>query len=222
MNTPLKGTIGWRSILDYPHHPSGAMIAAALAGGQGKRFGGEKCLAPIHGRPMAAWALEAAAAVAESVVIIANKPELYSGFGWPVRPDLIPGMGPLSGLYTAFEVTGAQELFLLACDMPMADPAAIRYIIQRASASSAEAVIPFCSGREQGLFAVYRRRALNRYMNDILTASIQFNQFRLGLEKTIITQQELEEAGVKMDTFMNVNTVEELRSAEKKAPRGQL
>jgi molybdopterin-guanine dinucleotide biosynthesis protein A len=196
----------------------GGVIAAILAGGEGRRFGSEKGLALFRGEPMVAWAIRAARMAAETAVIIANRPELYAGFGCPVHRDVIKGMGPLSGLHAAFHVTGAEEVLALACDMPLAGGDMAKYLVARIESFAGDAAIPLVNGREQGLFAVYRRSAITRHMARIEAASIQFDEFRMGLEKLLIGEDELRRVEAGLESFINVNRVEDLALIERAPP----
>jgi len=189
-------------------------FAAVLAGGEGKRFGSEKGLALFRGEPMVAWAIKAARGAADRVVIIANKPDLYSGFGCPVYRDLIPGMGPLSGLHAAFESTGAERMLALACDMPLASPGMAAYIASRLDGFAGEAAIPVVEGKEQGLFAAYNVKAIARQMDRIRAGSIQFNEFRAGLDKLLIGEDELRRVEPYLESFTNFNWREDMARYE--------
>jgi len=206
---------GWRSTLEPSKSWRPAMMAAILAGGASRRFGGgEKGLAQFKGKPMVAWALDAVHGVG-SVVIIANRPELYTGFGHPVYSDSVKGMGPLSGLHAAFHHTGADQIFLLACDMPQASSAMVEFVLSIAKKTSGDAVIPYADGREQGLFAVYRKSAIDIHRDAIHSASIQFDQFRNSINKTLIPEEELRQVEPGLESFVNVNSKMDLTRLEK-------
>jgi len=180
------------------------MIAAILAGGKSRRMGRDKAFVEYGGARMIDRALGAVRPCVDQVIIIANDPGAYRELGVPVYPDTIRGMGPLSGLYTAFEVTGADELLLVACDMPLLRPEVVRHIVSRALAPG-EAVIPLAGGREQGLLAIYRRGAIDRWRERIEAASIQFDEFREGLERSFISEEELRAVDPALESFINVN-----------------
>jgi len=207
---------GWRSAHDRQGSWPGGMIAAVLAGGAGRRFGGgEKGLALFRGKPMITRALKAVNGTVQSTVIIANRPELYSTFGLSVYPDVIRGMGPLSGLHAAFHHTGASGILLLACDMPLVSAEMVKFLAGRAEDAPGDAVIPIANGKEQGLFAVYRRRALDKHLARIAAASIQFDEFRRAIEKTLIGEDELRKVEPGLASFINVNSKADLALLEK-------
>lgn len=181
-----------------------------LAGGESRRMGRDKALLPYQGVPMIERVVNALRPVASEIIIIANKhPERFEYLGAPVHPDVIPGMGPLSGLYTGFSITGADEIMLVACDMPMVSTEMARYVMSRRD-PKADATIPLAFGREQGLFAVYRRTAIEKFRDRIAAASIQFDEFRRGLDRALIPETELATVEPGLDSFRNVNRPEEL------------
>ena len=190
------------------------MIAAVLAGGQGRRFGGEKGMALFRGKPMVAWALAAVCGHVSSSVIISNNQELYSGLGVPVFPDRIKGMGPLSGLDSAFHFTGEDYIFLMACDMPLASGLMVEHIIRQAGVFAEDAVIPVAGGLEQGLFAIYRKSAIEKNIERIERGAIQFDEFRSTLKKRLIPEESLRLVEQGLESFSNVNRRDDLRRLE--------
>lgn len=64
---------GFRVDLDRPYGNLGCVI---LASGLGRRFGGNKLMAPFRGRPMIAWALEATAGIFRQRVVVTRHPEV--------------------------------------------------------------------------------------------------------------------------------------------------
>jgi molybdopterin-guanine dinucleotide biosynthesis protein A len=93
-----------------------------LAGGESRRFGGEKALFPLGGRPMAAWALAALRPWTKDQLLVTNDEAVAEALHIQTSPDLIPGQGPLGGLHTALSWVrdrGMDGAFVLACDLPL-------------------------------------------------------------------------------------------------------
>lgn len=174
-------------------------------------MGRDKAFVKYSGVPMIERVIGVLAPLASEVVIIANDVEKYSSLGVPVHRDVEPGMGPLSGLYTAFVATGAAELLLAACDMPRLSRKMLEFILSRANAPG-EAVIPVVGGVEQGLIAIYRRRAVERFENRIKSRSIQFDEFRQGLDKSLIAEEDLRCVEPELTSFLNVNRPGDIRA----------
>ena len=94
------------------------LLGAVMAGGRGRRFGGDKALAPYHGRPLIEHAIAALAAHCASVVVCGRDyPPCTS------LPDLpLPDLGPLGGLNAALHHAsqhGFAGVLTTGCDMPI-------------------------------------------------------------------------------------------------------
>lgn len=127
---------------------AGKILGVILAGGRSRRFGGEKALFPLGGRPMAEWALLALKPNTARQVVISHLPEVARALGVPGLQDHIPGRGPLGGIHAG--LTWAREggfggAFVLACDLPLVGPGLVGRILQ-AWPSVAPAAVPESPG----------------------------------------------------------------------------
>ena len=93
------------------------LLGAILAGGASRRFGSDKALAAIEGRPMIEHVAERLAEQCEAVVAV--------GRDWPglerVEDRPAPGLGPLGGLAGALahaEAHGFDAVLTSGCDLP--------------------------------------------------------------------------------------------------------
>jgi len=68
-----------------------------LAGGESRRFGGPKVLAPLSGAPMASWGLDVLESAGLTVGLISDEEGVEAALGLPARPDLEAGLGPMAG-----------------------------------------------------------------------------------------------------------------------------
>lgn len=95
--------------------------AVILAGGQARRFGGEdKGLLQLAGRPLAAWVVERLEGHAAEILVNANRNlSVYAGLGHTVVPDHLPGHpGPLAGILAAARTAREEWLLSVPCDAP--------------------------------------------------------------------------------------------------------
>lgn len=135
-----------------------ASAAFILAGGRSRRMGADKALLVYRGRPLAAY-VAARAAEAAGRAFLVGPASLCGGLGFPCLPERFPGLGPLSGLDAALRSGLAQWCLLLACDMPGADPASLRLLLDCARASGLDAAVTVSpGGRLEPLCAVYHAR----------------------------------------------------------------
>ena len=104
-------------------YPIEEIAAAVLAGGQGRRMGGEdKGLVEIGGRAMVAHVIERLRPQAGLLLINANRNrERYAALGGcRVVADRDEGYaGPLAGMASAMEAAGGRFLLTAPCDAPL-------------------------------------------------------------------------------------------------------
>ena len=96
------------------------MVAGlVLAGGLSRRFDGEdKGLQRYRGRPLIEHALDLLQGLDEVVISANRHHERYAGLGYPVVADQRQDyLGPLSGIETAMQQTGADALMVVPCDV---------------------------------------------------------------------------------------------------------
>jgi molybdopterin-guanine dinucleotide biosynthesis protein A len=197
---------------------SRTVLGAVLAGGRSRRFGAPKARATVGGRPLVERAFSALREVVPEVLVVANDPAMAAGTGGEVRPDAIPGGGPLSGIHTALRWAaerGGDAALCVATDMPFLSPALLRALLRRALETEAPIVAP--EGPDlapEPLCALYSTACLpeievrlgrgERALRALLSA--------LGAERLPLA--EVRRWGDPALLFLNVNTPQEHRRAE--------
>lgn len=174
------------------------LIGALLAGGTGSRLGGDKAIADLNGRPLAAYALDALRLCTDEQVLVARKetklPDLEIET-W-VEPDSI--RHPLTGIVHALRQAGG-PVVVLAADMPL-----ITGEIMRAIALKAGTRVAQSGGILQPLCARYELEAVEKLAGfqdgDRLTRRV------LELDPEIVRFEDGE-------SFLNVNTPADLADA---------
>ena len=117
-------------------------------------MGRDKALIEVDGRPLAARVAEAlTAAGAGRVIAVGGDLSALSALDLEAVPDRHPGEGPLGGILTALHVLDEDVVVVLACDLPAADPAAIRAVVD--ARGDADVAAP----PGELLHAAYHRRA---------------------------------------------------------------
>ena len=136
-------------------------VGVVLAGGLGRRLGGDKAIVELEGRPLALYPLEALHEVCDQVVVVAKRDTLLpplSGLAqlW-IEPDT--PRHPLTGVVHALRLAAGRGILVVAVDLPLIDAATLR-AIAAADPGGAVAVVPRVHGRLQPLCALYTPRAL--------------------------------------------------------------
>jgi molybdopterin-guanine dinucleotide biosynthesis protein A len=134
-----------------------------LAGGGSTRFGRDKALVEIDGKPMLTRMCELLASVASEVHVVAA-PGKYAGLGIESVADRWPGEGPLGGIITALRHTEAadpqcQWNLIVSCDMPFLTREWIAFLARRAAESEAQVVLPRSQHGLEPLSACYKTNA---------------------------------------------------------------
>jgi molybdopterin-guanine dinucleotide biosynthesis protein A len=191
------------------------LTVAIQAGGESRRMGQDKALAPFLGKPLISRVIERLAPIADEVILTTNKPESYRFLGLPLYPDILPGRGALGGLYTALESANGDLVAVVACDMPFASSELIQAMHAALLSAQADLAIPVISGGMEPFHAVYRRETCLLPILQALQAGkwrvdSWFSQARLlPIPPEVVWKYDPREL-----CFWNVNTPDELRAAE--------
>ncbi|MBB6479539.1 molybdenum cofactor guanylyltransferase [Spirochaeta isovalerica] len=118
--------------------------------------------------------------------------------------DIIPGIGPLGGIYTALTHSDEEQVFFTTCDMPLICEEVISPIAE--AGVEYDVIVPVHNGRYEMLFAVYSRNCLPRIKEMIAAKRYKitgiFEDESLRVKKVTVDE-----------TFMaylkNINTPEE-------------
>ena len=87
--------------------------AAILAGGRSSRFGSDKALALLDGRPLIEQILAQLDNAFAEVLISCDDTAKFSGLGVPVVADPVPGCGPLMGIASALGRARHERVFVV-------------------------------------------------------------------------------------------------------------
>ncbi len=153
---------------------SPSLGAVVLAGGLARRMGGvDKGLITLNDKPMVLLVLNAVSAVADTVVINANRhTDQYAAFGANVIEDVVADFqGPLAGLLSGCEHLHNDWVLMCPCDTPFIKPELISTLWQAAlmetqAADNGKAIVVAHDGeRLQPVFAIVRRNLASSMRN---------------------------------------------------------
>ncbi|HEY5318105.1 MAG TPA: molybdenum cofactor guanylyltransferase [Solirubrobacteraceae bacterium] len=187
------------------HRPQ-APIGVILAGGLGRRIGGAKAKAELHGRPLISYPLRALReALAEVVILAKADTELPSLDGVPMWIEPPEPRHPLMGILHALALAQGRGVLVCAADMPFVTASLITRIAMTDPAG-APAVIPLCDGELQPLLALYLPEAAAALESAAAeaTGSLRAEVAAIGPRLLDIEDRR---------PFFNVNTPEDLRRA---------
>jgi len=184
-----------------------------LAGGKSRRMGEDKRFLSVGEGTLFDRGLAVLRSLFETVfvVIAQDSPALQSDV--PVLRDLVPDCGSLGGLYTGLKEAVTPHVFVVACDMPFLNPAAVRYFVE--AKGDHDVVMAELKNGLHPMHAIYHRRCLP-VMEDLMKMrdlKIQRLAAHPALRVRLLTQAELDAIDPQGRSFYNVNTPSDLKAA---------
>jgi molybdenum cofactor guanylyltransferase len=187
----------------------GNVIAAVMAGGRGRRLGGNKAAATLAGRPLVAYPVEALAAAGLETVIVAKEQTALQPLGVPVWREPEEPAHPLCGIVAALERAGGRSILACGCDMPFLTAALIGTLAERDGAL----VVPRMGDDLHPLLARYGASLLTPLRN-ALADRRPLQETIASLDPVVVDENDLRRYGDPARLLFNVNTPEDLERAE--------
>jgi molybdenum cofactor guanylyltransferase len=160
---------------------TGMPVGAVLAGGRGRRLGGDKATVELAGVPLLHYPAAALRSAGLEVAVVAKAdtalPDLPPGTSVWVEAE--PGHHPCHGIVHALRCAHGRTILAVACDLALLDGLTVRALLGAGQAAPlAPAVVPRTGARLHPLCALYRPAALRRLsasdpdarMTDIVTS----------------------------------------------------
>ena len=196
----------------------GALI---LAGGKSTRFGGNKSLAELAGKPLIVHVFQTAAlAAGEIVVAIGTEGSV------DVYKKLLPSSvrlvkdrflvkSPLVGIVTGFQAMKSEYSVVLSCDTPFVKEDVLRLLFKKAVRSDA-AIPKWPNGDIEPLQSVYRVSSAIPAAKQALSRREFRNvdMIRRLDRVTYVPVREIKRVDADLATFFNVNSRSDLRRAK--------
>ena len=186
-------------------HPISGVI---LSGGKSIRMGENKALIKIHGVPIINRILDLFKELFQEHIIVTNQEDIFRDFNSKIYLDLIPDKGALGGLYTGIFFSTFDYSFCVACDMPFIKKSLVDYLIK--NVEDEDVIVPRTKDGLQPLHAIYSKKCL-----DPIKSAIDEGKFKIMDFYDLVKVKIVEESGfLSLDplreSFINVNTPEEL------------
>jgi molybdopterin-guanine dinucleotide biosynthesis protein A len=179
-----------------------------LAGGKSHRFGRNKALEEVNGIPLIQRVIEVLESLFPYVLLSTNSPDEYAHLKLPMHADLVKGLGPLGGIYTALTLMPGEAGFFVACDMPRLSPGLIQYMLD--IRSDFDVVIPRISDKMEPLHALYTKRCLPPINRMIESRVYQIFRFFDEVPVRYVDEDEIRRFDPNLRSFFNINSPRDL------------
>jgi len=192
---------------------TGNITGIILAGGQARRMGGEdKGLIQLAQKPMIEYVLNAIESQVDDIIINANRNQaIYERYGYPVVADQIEGYcGPLAGMASGLQAAKTSFVVTVPCDSPLIPDDLVQKLYSTLQDEDAEICTAHSNGRLQPVFTVMKTEVLSSMLDFLNNGERKidkwFEQHRLAIA----------DFSEQPDTFININSAEELTALELK------
>ena len=196
--------------------PRDQVTGVILCGGDARRMhGAEKPLQLVEGKSMVQHVRERLAPQVSRIIISANRE--HDRYHELAPLDLLiadaqPGLGPLGGIATALPIAGTSYVFCCPGDAPfLHDTIVERLAGPMVANASLELSVPADGKRVQNLFLLLRTSAIDRLQRYLAVGGRSVHGFIDSCNHAVVDASDIR------DTFLNVNTSEELETANQLA-----
>ena len=181
---------------------------AILCGGRSARFGSDKALHEIDGKPMYRHVWDRLSGITDDIFLQVAKGE--SRIKGELNEDLRAERGPLGGIASALLRARHGMVFVVACDMPFVDPRIVGHLI---AAGDADIVVPrWRDGKTEPTCALYSKGVAPVAGELTKDGPARISRlFTQGLKVRFVQIEPLiESERLTEDCFLNVNMPEDL------------
>lgn len=188
---------------------------ALMSGGQGKRFGSDKTMALLKGKPLFQYGLELGLAISSDVLHISRNVEKYKPFIEGVRylEDGYPEMCPMAGMLTAADNACFDYIFVLSADAPLFNLKLVTYFIKIIGVR--DAVIPSINDKLYTLAGLYSKKMLTAFKAFYERKAYKITACLDNFDVYYPKEAELASYGRLEGSFININTTDDLEKSYK-------
>jgi molybdopterin-guanine dinucleotide biosynthesis protein A len=187
------------------------MIGSVLAGGKSRRFGRNKAVEILEGERLIERQVRILRSLFPEVMIVSNTPELYLDLNVTTVADVVPGRGPLGGIYTGLLFAQGDSIFVSACDMPFLQLPVIRRMVDLFPGH--DVVVPRLGEYLEPLHGIYSPRCLPHIKRMLDREELQVIRFFPSLKVAYLDEEDIRRLDPAGLSFFNINTPEDLERA---------
>ncbi|NIP34653.1 MAG: NTP transferase domain-containing protein [Thermoplasmata archaeon] len=190
-----------------------------LAGGRFARFGRDKNLAPLGGKPLIWWTAQALTS-AGNVIIAANnwaQAEKYLkivGVGATAALDPVPSQGAAGGLLQGLRSTYADNVAVCYADTPFVVWGIYCKLFEEAKGHDG-AVVEAKGKRRYNLAVVSRLPAIKALKSGVEAGTLDLESCLKDLDLAVVPEEDILELDPDLDCLIDVDTEGDLRMANK-------
>jgi molybdopterin-guanine dinucleotide biosynthesis protein A len=190
------------------------VIGAVLAGGRGRRIGGDKPSLELGDKTLVRHAVSAlcAAGVDVALVLRPGQPVPLAAHTIAVVRDEIEDAGPLGGLQSLLRWLPVEWALVAACDQPFLSPRLLQSLMNERR-DGIEAICARPSDRLEPLPGLYHRSVLPAIDGALERGARSLLDLLGSLRVREVPRHLVELCDPSLASFLNINTLDELERA---------
>ncbi len=190
------------------------VIGAVLAGGRGRRIGGDKPSLELGDRTLIRHAVGALRSVGLDVALVLRpgQPVPLTAHTIAVVRDEIEDAGPVGGLQALLRWLPVEWVLVAACDQPFLAPHLLEALLSQRE-DGCEAVCARPGDRVEPLPGLYHSRALPAIDDALERGERSLRDLIVSLRVREIPRGEVEQWDPGLASYLNINTKDDLAQA---------
>jgi molybdopterin-guanine dinucleotide biosynthesis protein A len=193
-----------------------------LAGGKSSRLGKAKSLEIIGSKSLLERVLDTVSPLCKEVLVVIARgqgiPAFVSRSGIRTVVDVLPGKGPLVGVYSGINESASYYNLVVANDMPFLNRPLLNYMLEMSDGY--DLTVPKVRGQLEPLHAVYSRKCLQPIREMIEEHNLSVNKLARSVNTRYLDEEEIDRFDPDRLSFFNINTKADLDLARELAERG--
>lgn len=184
--------------------------AIILAGGKSTRMGFDKQLLRLRERSLIEGLIRRLGGSFDETIVVTNRPELYIGLADKITGDIIPDMGPLSGIHAGLSAASSEYSFVIACDMPQINTKYIDYMMELLNKNESMACITKFGDWIEPFNAFYSKALIEHIESFLMGGGKAVHRLLMNHNVEYIPEEVARSFSPDWGMFFNLNTREDL------------
>lgn len=192
--------------------------AVIIAGGKSSRMGFDKQKLSIKRNRLINQIIKTLNSKFDEIIVVTNTPTFYTDLPCVTIKDIIPDMGPLSGIHAGLKYASSKYVYVIACDMPVISLDYIEYMMEGLKGKKYDGCITRFGNWIEPFNAFYGNKTAD-YFEDYL-ASGKRSVFKAieALDCLYIEESDGRRFSPEWEMFDNLNTREDIKRFTRKKP----
>ena len=190
-----------------------------LAGGKSLRFGNDKVSEAIGSKSLLQQVIASLRFPgSEIIVVTSGEHPISESIDHPklrILTDILPGKGPMGGIYTGLDASTTEYNLVVASDMPFLNEALLRYLIE--ISEGYDITVPRVGKLVEPLHAVYARSCLTPMTEMMKENQLSIYQLFERVKVRYVDAGEIDRFDPEHRSLFNINTKADLATARRLA-----